>query len=239
MPRHILVVEDEPLIADNIHYALETEGMVAIPCATLGEAEMHLREQSFDLIVLDVNLPDGNGFDFCRGLRTRQSTPVIFLTARAAEIDRVVGLEIGGDDYLVKPFSPRELTARIKAVLRRGGSASPSTSQLPPPQQNTPTASNGNFSIDEDRKEILLSGVALGLSRYEFRLLKVLVERPGRIFSRDELMDRAWDEPDSSTDRTVDAHIKKIRSKIRAAVPGADPIETHRGYGYSLRPTPQ
>lgn len=235
MPRRILVIEDEPLIAENIQYALETEGMAAVSCPTLGEAEMHLREQSFDLIVLDINLPDGSGFDFCRGLRSRQNTPVIFLTARSAEIDRVVGLEIGGDDYLVKPFSPRELTARIKAVLRR---SAPPTEPAPvsnptpatPPQPHAET-----FEIDDARKEIRYLGRALGLSRYEFRLLKVLVERPGRIFSRDELMDRAWDEPDASTDRTVDAHIKKIRFKIRAIDSKGDPIETHRGYGYSLR----
>lgn len=232
MPRRILVVEDEPIISENIQYALETEGMTAVPCATLGEAEMHLREQSFDLIVLDINLPDGSGFDFCRGLRSRQNTPVIFLTARSAEIDRVVGLEIGGDDYLVKPFSPRELTARIKAVLRR---FTPPAAPPAVPEKSRPRETAPPFRIDEDRKEIHYHGEALGLSRYEFRLLKVLVERPGKIFSRDELMDRAWDEPDSSTDRTVDAHIKKIRSKIRAVNSGTDPIETHRGYGYSLK----
>jgi two-component system, OmpR family, catabolic regulation response regulator CreB len=232
MPHRILVIEDEPLIAENIQYALNTEGMTAVTCSTLGEAEMHLREHAFDLLVLDINLPDGNGFDFCRGLRSRQNTPVIFLTARSAEIDRVVGLEIGGDDYLVKPFSPRELTARIKAVLRR---TTPAATAPNPTIHSSAPAPTGTFQVDENRKEIRFQGQPLGLSRYEFRLLKVLVDRPGRIFSRDELMDRAWDEPEASMDRTVDAHIKKIRSKIRNINPKADPLETHRGYGYSLR----
>ena len=227
MKPRILVVEDEPSILDNILYTLETEGFEPHGCATGGDARAALLRGSWALVVLDVSLPDMIGFDLCREIRRTSNMPIIFLTARASEVDRVVGLEIGGDDYMVKPFSPRELSARVKAVLRR-------FSPAPSPAEDAPAA-NGPFRIDEERAQILFCGVRLNLSGTEFRLLRALCAKPGRVFSRAQLMDIAWDDPGAALERTVDAHIKSLRAKLKEACPDADPIETHRGFGYSLR----
>jgi len=222
--RRILVVEDEPSIRDNLVWSLQTEGFTLSACGTCGEARRELANTTFCLAILDVGLPDGSGFDLCRELRRTSSLPVIFLTARTDEIDRVVGLEIGGDDYVAKPFSPRELTARVRAVLRRVG---PHTPESPAP------GSAPVFALDETRCEIRFHQQPLPLSRYEYRLLKTLLAQPGRVFSRAQLMDHAWEEPDASLERTVDSHIKSLRAKLRLIAP-ADPIRTHRGLGYSL-----
>lgn len=224
LPR-ILVVEDEPAIADTLVYALQTEGFSPRRCATGGEALVAIREETFALVVLDVGLPDGSGFDFCKTIRAQSAVPVLFLTARNSELDRVLGLELGGDDYVTKPFSPREITARIKAILRRTAAA-------------PALASAGTLAglvIDAASCTASCAGVRLDLTRYEFRLLKVLAGRPGRVYSRDELMAAAWEDPGASLDRTVDAHIKTLRGKLRAAAPDRDLIQTHRGMGYSLR----
>lgn len=237
-PRPILIVEDEPAIADTLIYALKTEGFAPEWCATgragLAAVEAAARAgRPFALVVLDVGLPDGTGFEVCKALRKTSSVPVIFLTARNGEIDRVLGLELGGDDYLVKPFSPRELTARVKAILRRvapGGAAAVAPAG--------PAAAQQEFIVDEARCVVTYRGVGLELTRYEFRLLKVLVEQPGRVFSREQLMNAVWEDPGASLDRTVDAHIKTVRAKLRAVAGDADEtdvIRTHRGLGYSLR----
>jgi two-component system catabolic regulation response regulator CreB len=223
MKLRILIVEDEPAIADNIQYALETDGFETICCSSGIKALEFLAREKADLIVLDIGLPDINGFELCKDIRKKNNIPVIFLTARTDEVDRVVGLEIGADDYVTKPFSPRELTARIKAVLRRTATAG----QKPP--------SKSAFQVDESRRQITYLGKTLDLSRYEFNILKTFITRPGHVFSRDQLMEMAWEEPESSLDRTVDAHIKNIRAKLRDIEPGSDPIVTHRGIGYSLR----
>ena len=223
---NILLVEDEPSIADNIVYALKTEGFEPTWCQTGRDALQRLGKQSFALVILDVGLPDMSGFEVCRQIRTTSNVPVVFVTARKDEIDRVVGLEIGADDYVVKPFTPRELTARIRAILRRSGSGAPAeTAALAAPV----------FAIDDERCQIRYHGTPLELSRYEFRLLKVLVQKPGRVYSRDQLMELAWEEPDTALDRTVDAHIKTLRAKLRAVRKDEDPIRTHRGLGYSLK----
>jgi two-component system catabolic regulation response regulator CreB len=219
----ILVVEDEPAITETIQYALQTDGFETI-CLSTGRPVLSLlEEQPIDLIVLDIGLPDVNGVELCKELRDRHPVPVIFLTARKDEIDRVVGLEVGADDYVVKPFSPRELSARIRAVLRRAQ------------RSKTAEASPRGFRIDDSRRKIFYCGAALELSRYEYNLLKVLVLRPGRVFSREQLMELAWESPETSMDRTVDAHIKNIRLKLKAVTPRVDPIMTHRGVGYSLK----
>ncbi len=224
----ILIIDDEPSVADTIVYALRSEGFHPVWCAT-GQAGLEaLSAQPPALVVLDVGLPDANGFDLCREIRKVSSVPILFLTARADEIDRIVGLELGADDYVTKPFSPRELAARVKAILRRAGTE---------PEQDAGAAPVAGlpFSIDEDRHQIAFFGDVLPLSRIEFRLLEVLLHRPGRIFSRGSLMDLAWDEPDASMERTVDAHIKGIRAKLRAVRPDEDVIVTHRGLGYALK----
>lgn len=241
--RRILIIEDEPAIADTLVYALKTEGFAPEWCATgrAGLVALGARaERPFSLVVLDVGLPDGTGFEVCKKIRLQSSVPVIFLTARNAELDRVLGLELGGDDYLTKPFSPRELTARIKAILRRVPDAAEATPPAAPRAAVAPSAAQSvaDFVIDEARCAISYRHVALDLTRYEFRLLKALVAQPGRVFSRDQLMTAAWEDPGASLDRTVDAHIKTLRAKLRAVAPEAeDPIQTHRGLGYSLRET--
>jgi two-component system catabolic regulation response regulator CreB len=229
MPSRILIVEDEPAIADTLVYALKTEGFSPEWRSTGREALAALAAEAFALVILDIGLPDLSGFEVCKQIRTRSAVPILFLTARHAEVDRVVGLEIGGDDYVVKPFSPREVTARVKAILRR------SVPEKGNPLGYTSPGPARGFAVDEERCLIRFQGVALLLTRNEYRLLKTLVARPGRVFSRDELMTAAWDDPGASFDRTVDAHIKTLRAKLRAVAPDADPIETHRGLGYSLR----
>ena len=220
----ILIIEDESAIVDNIEYALKTEGFETLWCSTGQEGLEALKSKEITLVLLDVGLPDINGFELFKDLRKESSVPVIFLTARSEEIDRVVGLELGADDYVVKPFSPRELAARVRAVLRRSGNG-----QAPAHDANVPLA------IDLERRQVHYYGEALNLTRYEFNLLSVLMKRPGRIYSREMLMDRAWDEPEASMDRTVDAHIKSLRAKLRAVRDDVDAIITHRGLGYALR----
>ncbi|HEY4301757.1 MAG TPA: two-component system response regulator CreB [Candidatus Didemnitutus sp.] len=221
---NILVVEDEPTIADTIVYALKTEGFEAVWKTTGADALAALEAGVFALVILDVGLPDQSGFDVCRTMQRRHRLPVIFLTARSGEIDRIVGLELGADDYLAKPFSPRELTARVRAVLRRSQGAA---GVAAPPA--------GHWHHDGAKCRISYRGHALDLTRNEYRLLGVLLARPGQVFSREQLMTAAWDDPGAALDRTVDAHVKSLRAKISAAVPDGDPIVTHRGLGYSLR----
>lgn len=228
MKAKILVIEDEPSITDNICYALDTEGFKSNCYSTGKEALESLNTEKYDLIILDVGLPDINGFELCKQIRLKHSTPIVFLTARSEEIDRVVGLEIGADDYMVKPFSPRELTARIKAVLRRTKK-----------NQNNELKANKNhnfpFVVDEKKCAISFFSSPLELSRYEYQLLLVFIKRPGQVFSRDQLMQLVWDDPAASMDRTVDAHIKSLRSKLKIINENEDPIQTHRGMGYSLK----
>jgi two-component system, OmpR family, catabolic regulation response regulator CreB len=224
----ILIVEDEASIADTIVYAFGAEGMVTDHCMLGGAALDRLREQVFDLVVLDVGLPDMNGFDVCRTLRTFTDIPVIFLTARHEEIDRVIGLEIGADDYVVKPFSPRELAARVRVILRRIGrtSALPVSTPAPP----------SRFEVDTPGARLAYQGHWLELTRYEYLLLALLLQHPGRIYSRAQLMEQVWHEALDTIDRTVDTHIKTVRAKLRAIDSAHDPIRTHRGMGYSLDP---
>ena len=223
----ILIIEDEPAISDTIQYALETEGFDT-RVLFLGRPSLELLAKSHvDLIILDVGLPDVNGMELCKIIRNKYTLPIIFLTARADEVDRVVGLEIGADDYVVKPFSPRELSARVKAVLRR-------TRNNP----GNPTDQSGfstDFMIDAARRRVTYCGQVLDLSKYEFNLLETFIRRPGQVFSRDHLMTLAWEDPHCSMDRTVDAHVKNIRAKLKAVTPETDPIITHRGVGYSLK----
>jgi len=224
MPR-ILVVEDENAIADAVLYALRTDGMQAEHCLLGREALRRLRAESWDVAILDVGLPDITGFELCRELRTFSELPVIFLTARGGEIDRVLGLELGADDYVVKPFSPRELVARVHARLRRAGE----------PSAAVGWREHGAFGIDAEGQRIRYRGAPLSLTRYEYRLLAALLKRPGAILSREQLMDDVWRDAPDTVDRTVDTHVKTLRAKLRAVAPEVDPIQTHRGLGYSLQ----
>jgi two-component system catabolic regulation response regulator CreB len=227
----ILIVEDEPAIVDAMQYALEEEGFATLVRSTGGEIPALLARQEISLIILDIGLPDISGLELIKLIRPRFDVPVIFLTARSSEIDRVLGLELGGDDYVVKPFSPRELAARVKAVLRRAGQSGRETPPIPAP---TPASTPAIWRVDADRRQIFYHGVDLELSRYEYNLLGVLLHNPGRVFTREHLMRLAWDEPDASMERTVDAHIKNIRAKLKAIAPDDEAIITHRGVGYAL-----
>lgn len=218
----ILIVEDEPGIADTLQYALATDGFEPHWVATGEAALARLREAPAALVILDVGLPDLNGFEVFKRIRAESEVPVVFLTARADEIDRVVGLELGADDYVAKPFSPRELVARVRTILRRAAKAPPASAPPLP------------FVVDEGRRQIRFYGRPLELSRYEYGLLKTLVERPGHVYSRDVLLDKVWDTSSESLDRTVDAHVKTLRAKLKAIAPGLEPIRTHRGSGYAL-----
>jgi two-component system, OmpR family, catabolic regulation response regulator CreB len=219
----ILIVEDEPAISDNIQFVLESEGLETVRVATGLEANRILDEGPVDLIVLDIGLPDINGMELLKEIRRTRTTPIILLTARNSEIDRVLGLEIGADDYVAKPFSPRELSARVKAVLRR---TRPVATAKPVEQA---------FSVNTSKKTIAFFGTTLELSKYEYDILRQFIERKGHVFSREQLMNLVWEQPETSLDRTVDAHIKNIRAKLRAVRPDLEPILTHRGSGYSLR----
>lgn len=214
----IVLVEDEPGIADAAGYALRTEGFAVEVCGTLAVARDALPGAA--LVVLDVGLPDGNGFDLLREIRRTGNLPVIMLTSRAAEVDRVVGLELGADDYVAKPFSPRELAARVRAVLRRS---------------TAPALPASGLVVDAQRRAASYMGQPLELTRYEFRLLEVLAGAPGTVFNRSQLLDLVWDDPGSTVDRTVDTHIKQLRAKLRAIHAEPDPLETLRGEGYRLR----
>lgn len=221
----ILIAEDEPAIADTVVYALRAEGHAPEHVLLGGAVVPRVKAGGIDLVILDIGLPDMSGFDVCRALRGVSDVPVIFLTAREGELDRVLGLELGADDYVVKPFSPRELVARVRAHLRRRNPAAQARWQ-----------SIEAFELDRQGLRIRYRGQLLDLTRYEYGVLEALLARPGAVLSRGQLMDRVWSDALDSSDRTVDTHIKTLRAKLQAA--GGDSagkaIRTHRGLGYSL-----
>ena len=221
--KKILIVEDEPSIADTLIDTLEKEGFQPISVSTILEARESIKNIDFSAIILDVGLPDGSGFEFCKELRKEFNTPVIFLTARSDEIDKVVGLEIGADDYVTKPFSPREVTARLNAIFRRVNSVSSSK------------IAESGFHTDSEKRRISFKGTVLELSRYEYGILSLLLTRPGQVYSRQQIMEYVWETPDMSLERTVDTHIKTIRAKIKEIEPLEDVLITHRGIGYSVK----
>jgi two-component system catabolic regulation response regulator CreB len=223
----VLLVEDEPAIADTLVYALETE-LFEVTHALTGSAALEAFEvMPSDIVILDIGLPDISGLDVCRKLREFSNVPVLFLTARDGEIDRILGLELGGDDYVTKPFSPREIVARVRAILRRAGA--PAHSPEAVVAENTP------LHHDSTAMRVHCHGQALDLTAHEYKLLLVLLAQPGRVYTRDQLLTRAWEDPGAVTDRTVDAHVKSIRAKLRAAKEGAeDYVQTRRGLGYLL-----
>jgi two-component system catabolic regulation response regulator CreB len=218
---HILIVEDEAAIADTLIFALQGEGF-GTTWLSLGQAALeHQRKTPADLIILDIGLPDISGFETCKQLRRFSEVPVMFLSARDGEIDRVVGLEIGADDYVVKPFSPREVAARVKAILKRVGTG----------------VAPALFQVDLERMQIAYRGQPLSLTRHEFRLLQSLLEQPERVFSREQLLDAVGVPADAGYERNIDSHIKSLRSKLRGIAAQAEPIQTHRGLGYSYSPS--
>ena len=222
---HIWIVEDEAAIADTLIYALQGEGH-STEWVTLGNAALEQqRLRPADLVILDIGLPDISGFETCRQLRRFSEVPVMFLSARDGEIDRVVGLEIGADDYVVKPFSPREVAARVRAILKRMAPRTEALGSLEP------------FVLDTVRMQINYRGQPLGLTRHEFRLLQCLLEQPERVFSREQLLDAVGVPADAGYERSIDTHIKSVRAKLRQVAGETEPIQTHRGLGYSYSPS--
>lgn len=216
----ILVVEDEPKLADLLRDYLEQAGYEPHCLGDGREVVPWIREQTPDLVLLDLMLPGKDGMEICKEIRSFSSVPILMVTARVEEIDRLLGLEMGADDYICKPFSPREVVARVKAVLRRaGGQAVPSRHGL---------------SLDKDRFKVTLHGRDLDLTAIEFQLLHILAENAGRIYSRSQLMDRIYPDRRVVSDRTIDSHVKKIRRKIAAAAPGEEWIHSLYGVGYKL-----
>jgi DNA-binding response OmpR family regulator len=224
---NVLVVEDDPRITDVLVYALKAEGYEVQTAQRGREAIEIAKRSSLSLIVLDVGLPDVDGFEVCRIVRTFSDVPVIFLTSRSDEIDRVVGLEIGGDDYVVKPFSPRELLARIKAIRRRNDRPALS----PAEESGADELGYGPLTIDPGKFRVVCQGREVLLTAQEFKLVELLVKHPGRVFTRAQLLNRAWGDGGLVTDRTIDVHVKSVRKKFGTF----DFIETVRGIGYRAR----
>ena len=223
----ILVIEDEQSIADTVIHSIEREGYAAVWCERGLPGLERVKAGDCALVVLDIGLPDISGFELCKAIRAVSDVPVIFLTARDDEIDKIVGLEIGADDYITKPFSPRELAARIKTVLRRSESPAKTSAEK--------TSPGHGLVIDPLKLQAFFDGRRLDLTRYEFSLLSLLAAHPGRVYSRETIMDAVWGGDSPSLDRTVDAHVKSLRAKFREIDGSLDPILTLRGMGYALR----
>lgn len=227
----ILLVEDDDAIAETLIYAMQREGWqvqwfsVGLPALT------YLEQHAVDFIVLDVGLPDCNGFDLCKQIRQHHQTPLLFLTARNDEVERIIGLEIGADDYCAKPFSPREIISRIRVIWRRFTPVLPvSTPVVLAERGSTPCV----WQHDAEKMQVSYYGQLLSLTRYEYRLLEVMLKQPERVWSRYQLMQAAWENPDHSVERTIDTHIKSLRQKLHL-INEQEVIITHRGVGYSLR----
>jgi two-component system, OmpR family, catabolic regulation response regulator CreB len=207
-------------------YALEVDGFEVCWRNRGADGLAELGQGGIDLVILDVGLPDSSGFEVCRQLRKFSEVPVMFLTARGEEIDRVVGLEIGADDYVVKPFSPREVVARVRAILKRArpAAASPAVEK----------SGDSLFEVDESRMRILFHNQPLVLTPHEFRLLAHLLRQPDVVFSREQLLQAIGVAAEAGYDRVIDGHIKTLRAKLRAIDENLNPIQTHRGFGYSI-----
>ena len=223
----ILIVEDEPGIADTLIYVLEAEGFHTIWVQLAEDALDKLRSNEIAAVLLDIGLPDASGLEVCKTIRSQSDVPILFLTARKDEIDRIVGLEIGADDYISKPFSPREVVVRIKTVLRRGRLSIATSSTL-----SDKAVSNTGFKINTHANSISYQNRQLDLTRYEYRLLQALLEQPGRVFSRAQLLDRIWDTPVASLERSIDTHVRSLRAKLKRVDNSKQPIKTRRGFGY-------
>ena len=234
MPR-ILVVDDEPAVTDLLAYNLRKAHYDVLIAADGRTALRLARESAPDLVLLDLMLPEVDGLDVCRELRRASQVPIIMLTARGEEVDRVVGLELGADDYVCKPFSVRELMARVKAVLRRGAPVPPGQAVLVPAGQAAPLAGPGGLRLDVEQREASVGSARLDLSRLEFDLLHTLLAHAGRVLSREQLLEQVWGYDYPGDTRAVDSVVKRLRAKLRAADPRADCIAAVRGVGYKLR----
>ena len=232
MPR-VLVVDDEAPIVDAISYNLKKEGFLVDTAADADECLVRIQGNTPDLVVLDVMLPSGSGLDICRRLhQDKIGFPVLLLTARAAESDRLKGFDAGADDYVVKPFSMRELMARVHALLRRTHREHLQNSIVPLSMTTMPV---GSLRINTDRREVIKDGLVIALSRKEFDLLSLLAANQGRVFDRQTLLSRVWGEDSYVDDRTVDVHIRWLREKLEIEPGRPEMLLTVRGVGYKFR----
>ena len=226
LAKHVLIVDDEKRIREVVEYALQKDGFRVSSAADGPSALTTFEREPPDLVVLDVMLPGLDGLSVCRKIRSQRQTPILFLSARADEVDRIVGLELGGDDYLVKPFSPRELVARVRAVLRRFEAAPSGESK----STESRALCHGPLTLDLERHEATFAGQRVQLTATEFQVLGALIERPGIVLSRGQLLQRAYAGDLHVTERTLDSHVRRIRAKFRSV--GGDPIATVHGVGY-------
>jgi two-component system response regulator RegX3 len=224
----VLVVEDEESFSDALSYMLRKEGFEVTVAATGTQALTEFDRTGADIVLLDLMLPEMSGTEVCRQLRTRSHVPIIMVTARDAEIDKVVGLEIGADDYVTKPYSPRELVARIRAVLRRNTTE--------PVEAAAPTLAAGPVRMDVERHVVSVGGAAVPLPLKEFELLELLLRNAGRVLTRGQLIDRVWGADYVGDTKTLDVHVKRLRSKIEPEPSAPRYLITVRGLGYKFEP---
>jgi two-component system OmpR family response regulator len=224
----ILVVDDDAHIREVVQYALEREGFDVELRGDGASGLERARRGGVDLVILDILMPEMDGMEVCRRLRAEGPLPIIFLSSKGEEVDRIVGLELGGDDYLAKPFSPRELVARVKAVLRRQQAQAPVD-----PNKAPPVIRVGPVTLDRSRHEVSCSGAPVSLTVTEFAVLLALLRRPGQVMTRQVLVEAAYSANHHITERTIDTHIRRIRAKFRPT--GHDPIDTVHGVGYKAR----
>ncbi len=228
MKKTILLVEDEQSIADAIIYSLNEQNYNVLHGKTISQSKELLLNNSIDGIILDINLPDGSGLDLCSELRKTSNMPILFLSARSEVIDKIYGIELGGDDYLAKPFDIRELQARLKNILKRNNLNTTSK------KENKQIIKHKEIEVNLEKMQILISEKQVTLSTLEFKILAYLIRQPEAVFSRTQIMEAIWDNPDMSVERTIDTHIKTIRAKIKLIDKNISIIKTHRGFGYSF-----
>ncbi|MCC6136128.1 MAG: response regulator [Candidatus Contendobacter sp.] len=223
----ILVVDDDPHIREVISFALQKAGFATLEAENGAQALTRFQEAGPDLVVLDIVMPELDGTEVCKALRRISTVPIVFLSSRDDEVDRILGLELGGDDYVTKPFSPRELTARVRAILRRGKGEAPDA--VPAGEQHI---EHGRLRLNLDRYAAFWQDQEVVLTLTEFGILRTLLGHPGKVFNRDQLMDGSYQDYRVVSDRTIDSHVRRVRAKFKAV--GADPIETLHGIGYRL-----
>jgi DNA-binding response OmpR family regulator len=231
----ILLVDDEQAILTLLSYPLQKDGYEVVQAADGGEALTRFDESSFDLVVLDVMMPKLDGLEVCRRLRAKSSVPIIMLTAKAEEIDKVLGLELGADDYITKPFSMREFRSRVKAALRRAGMGSSPERGGASDDEDEPPLQAGELSIDFAKRSVRVRGEHAQTTFVEFEILRALALSPGRVFTRDVLLERIWGDSAYRDPRTIDVHIRHLREKVERDHKEPEYLFTVRGVGYRFR----
>jgi two-component system OmpR family response regulator len=230
-PNLILIADDDPHIREVVRFALEMAGFATAQAADGKETVALFSELRPDLLILDIVMPEMDGTEVCKQIRSHSTIPIIFLSSRDEEVDRIIGLELGGDDYVTKPFSPRELVARVKAVLRRSEKVE-TVEEAGAKPEPLKLLRHGRLELDPDRFEVQWDGKPVVLTITEFGIVRTLLSYPGKVFTRDELISSAYTYDNVVTDRTIDSHVRRVRQKFAGA--GADPIETVHGLGYRL-----